>query len=81
MPLAATLTACRYTPVLFVIYLSELFGEVERKEEESESEGISFVDDEAWVVEGMEWGNAHNDWKDAPLEHKYRRRKMPVSLT
>ena len=40
------------SPVLFVIYLSELFGEVEKKEEESGSEGISFVDDVAWVVEG-----------------------------
>jgi len=40
------------SPVLFVIYLSGLFGQVEEKEEECGSEGISFVDDVAWVVEG-----------------------------
>jgi len=40
------------SPVRFVIYLSGLFCEVENKEEECESEGISFVDDVAWVVEG-----------------------------
>jgi len=44
------------SPVLFVIYLSGLFGQVEDKEEECGSEGISFVDDVAWVVEGDDVG-------------------------
>jgi len=44
------------SPVRFVIYLSGLFGQVEREEEESGSEGISFVDDVAWVVEGEDVG-------------------------
>jgi ribonuclease HI len=44
------------SPVLFVIYLSGLFGRVEEKEEECGSEGISFVDDVAWVVEGEDVG-------------------------
>jgi len=42
--------------VLFFIYLSGLFGQVEDKEKERESEGISFVDDVAWVVEGEDVG-------------------------
>jgi len=44
------------SPVLFVIYLSGLFGQVEDKEEGCGSEGISFVDDVAWVVEGEDVG-------------------------
>jgi len=44
------------SPVLFVIYLLGLFGQVEDKEKESGSEGISFVDDVAWVVEGEDVG-------------------------
>jgi len=44
------------SPVLFVIYLSGLFGQVEEKEKECESEGIFFVDDVAWVVEGEDVG-------------------------
>jgi hypothetical protein len=44
------------SPVLFVIYLSGLFGKVEKEEGESGSEGISFVDDVAWVVEGEDVG-------------------------
>jgi len=44
------------SPVLFVIYLSGLFGKVEKKEEDCGSEGISFVDDVAWVVEGKDVG-------------------------
>jgi len=44
------------SPVLFVIYLSGLFGRVEEKDEECGSEGISFVDDVAWVVEGEDVG-------------------------
>jgi len=44
------------SPVLFVIYLSGLFGQVENKEEECGREGISFVDDVAWVVEGEDVG-------------------------
>jgi hypothetical protein len=44
------------SPVLFVIYLSELFGEVDEEEEVGGSEGISFVDDVAWVVEGGDVG-------------------------
>jgi hypothetical protein len=43
-------------PVLFFIYLSGLFGKDEKEEEECESEGISFVDDVAWVVEGEDEG-------------------------
>jgi len=44
------------SPELFVIYLSGLFGEVENQEMECGSEGISFVDDVAWVVEGEDVG-------------------------
>jgi hypothetical protein len=44
------------SPVLFIIYLSGLFGRVEDEEEECGSEGISFVDDVAWVVEGEDVG-------------------------
>jgi len=44
------------SPVLFVIYRSGLFGQVEKKEEECGSEGISFVNDVAWVVEGEDVG-------------------------
>jgi hypothetical protein len=44
------------SPVLFVICLSGLFGRVEDKERECGSEGISFVDDVAWVVEGEDVG-------------------------
>jgi len=44
------------SPVLFIIYLSGLFGQVEKKEEECGSEGISFVNDVAWVVEGEDVG-------------------------
>jgi hypothetical protein len=44
------------SPVLFVIYISGLFGRVEEKEKECESDGISFVDDVAWVVEGEDVG-------------------------
>jgi len=40
------------SPVLFIVYLSGLFGQVEDKEKECGSEGISFVDDVAWVVDG-----------------------------
>jgi len=44
------------SPILFVIYLSGLFGQVEDKEKECGSQGISFVDDVAWVVEGEDVG-------------------------
>jgi len=44
------------SPVLFVIYLSGLFSKVEEREEECRSEGISFVNDVAWVVEGEDVG-------------------------
>jgi len=44
------------SPVLFIIYLSGLFSRVEEKEKECGSEGISFVDDVAWVVEGGDVG-------------------------
>jgi hypothetical protein len=44
------------SPVLFFIYLSGLFGRVEEKEKECGSEGISVVDDMAWVVEGEDVG-------------------------
>jgi len=43
-------------PVLFVIYHSGLFDRVEEKEKECGSEGISFADDVAWVVEGEDVG-------------------------
>jgi len=42
-------------PVLSVIYLSGLFGQVEEKEE-CGSEGIPIADDVAWVVEGEDVG-------------------------
>jgi len=42
--------------VLFVVYLLGLFGKVERQEEQCNSEGISFVDDVAWVVDGEDVG-------------------------
>jgi len=42
--------------VLFVIYLSGLFDQVEKKEDECGSERISFVDDVAWVVEDEDVG-------------------------
>jgi len=44
------------SPVLFFIYLWGLFGQVEEKETVCGSEGISFVDDVAWVVEGEDVG-------------------------
>jgi len=44
------------SPVLIVIYLSGLFDQVENEEEEGGSEGITFVDDVAWVVEGENVG-------------------------
>jgi len=44
------------SPVLFVIYLLGLFGQVEDNEEQCGSEGISFVDEVAWVVEGKDVG-------------------------
>jgi hypothetical protein len=44
------------SPVLLVIYLLGLFGKVEKDAKESESQGISFVDDVAWVVEGVDVG-------------------------
>jgi hypothetical protein len=43
------------SPVHFIIYLLGLFSEVE-KQEERESEGISFVDDVAWVVDCQDVG-------------------------
>ena len=43
-------------PVCFVVYLSGLFRQVKDKEEECRSEGISFFDDVAWVVEGEDVG-------------------------
>jgi len=46
----------RVSPVLFVIYLLGLFGRVEEQEGECGSEGISFVDDVAWVLEGEDVG-------------------------
>jgi hypothetical protein len=44
------------SPVLFVIYLSGLFGEVEQEKEDCGREGTSFVNDVAWVVEGEDVG-------------------------
>jgi hypothetical protein len=44
------------SPVLFFIYFSGIFDRVEEKEEECGNEGISFVDDVAWVVEGEDVG-------------------------
>jgi len=43
-------------PVLFILYLSGLLGEAEEKEKQLGSEGISFVDDVAWVEEGEHVG-------------------------
>jgi len=45
------------SPVVVVIYLLGLFGQVEKKEEECGSEGISFVDDVAWGAEGDDVGD------------------------
>src|SRR5258705_190882 len=44
------------SPVLFIIYLSGLFGKVVKEERLCESKGISFVDDVAWVVEEVDVG-------------------------
>jgi len=44
------------SPLLFVIYFSGLISEVEDKERECGSEGISSVDDVAWVVEWEDVG-------------------------
>jgi len=44
------------SPVLFVVYLSGLFGQVEDEDEDCGSEGISLVDDVARVVEGEDVG-------------------------
>jgi len=44
-------------PVLFIIYLSGLSVQVDDKEEDCGSEGISFVDDVAWVGEGEDVGD------------------------
>jgi len=43
-------------PGIFVIHLSGLFDQVEDKEGKCGSEGISFVNDAAWVVEGEDVG-------------------------
>ena len=39
-------------PVLFILYVLGLFGQVEAKDEECRSEGVSLVDDVASLVEG-----------------------------
>jgi len=56
------------SPVLFVIYLSVLFGQFEDKEEESGSEGISCFDDVAWVVEGEDVGECTQRLERCPAE-------------
>jgi len=56
------------SPVLFVIYLSGLFGQVEDKEKECGSEGISFVDDVAWVVEGEDVGECTQQLERCAVE-------------
>jgi len=57
------------SPVLFVIYLSGLFGQVKDKEEECGSEGISFVNDVAWVVvEGEDVGECTQRLERCPTE-------------
>jgi len=43
-------------PGLCVIYLLGLFDQVQDKEGKCGSEGISFVNDVAWVVEGEDVG-------------------------
>jgi len=69
------------SPVLFVIYLSGLFGQVEEKEKECGSEGISFLMMWYGWWKVRIWGNAHNDWRDALRKRQYGHRRMPVSLT
>jgi len=56
------------SPVLLIIYLSGLFGQVEHKEEECGSEGISFVDDVAWVVEEEDVGECTQRLKRCAAE-------------
>jgi len=49
------------SPVLFVIYLSGLFGKVEKQEDKCGSEGISLTMMwHGWWKARM-WGNAHKD--------------------
>jgi len=47
--------------VLLVIYLTELLSQVEKQEESCESEGISFVDDVAWVLDGGGCGGMYTE--------------------
>lgn len=47
----AVLQGSPVSPVIFIIYLMGWFSEIEENDEESESEGISFVDYVAWVIE------------------------------
>jgi len=54
--------------VLFVSYLSGLFGQVQKEEEECGSEGLSFVDDVAWVVEGEDVGECTKRLEKCPAE-------------
>ena len=54
--------------VLFIIYISGLFGEVEDTDAECGSEGISFVDDVAWVVEGEDVGECTQPLKKCATE-------------
>jgi len=57
------------SPVLFIIYLLGLFGQVEDKEgEECGNEGICFVDDVARVVEGEDVGECTQRPEKCPTE-------------
>jgi hypothetical protein len=66
--------------VLFVIYLSELFDRVENDEEECGSEGISFVDDVAWVVEGMDVGECTQKLEECPAKAQKWMKENPCQF-
>ena len=68
-------------PLLFVLYVSGLFGQVEEKEEHCGSEGISLsMMWHGWWKVTM-WGNAHDDWRDAQRIQQFGQKRIPVSST
>jgi len=69
------------SPVLFVIYLSGLFGQVERKKKSVEVR--VYLLSMMWHGWGKAriWGNAHNDWRDVPRKQQFGQRRMPVGST
>jgi len=65
------------SPVLFIIYLSGLFGRVEEKEDECGSQGISFVDDVACVVEGEDVGECTQRLERCAKETQHQQKTFP----